>query len=332
MKAVKYLMTMGELKRKDNSLIFRNEKGHVYIPVEGVKEIYCLNEINLNSKLFDFIAKAGILIHFFNYHHQYSGTFYPKEGLVSGRLTIKQAEAFQSIRLPIAKAIVKGIANNIYYVLYHYYNHGTKELQPFLHWLRKDVSNLLDKEITIQQTLFIEGTIWKKFYDSFQLFLPETFLFNKRVRRPPDNPMNALISFGNSILYAKTVSQIYRTHLNQSISYLHEPSEGRFSLSLDLCEVFKPIVVYKTVFENVNNRKLQVGKHFDKKLNYCLLNESGKKVFIQSLEERLQKVFEHPKLKRKVSYQTAIKLDAYKLIKCVMEGESFVPFDDKERI
>src|SRR5690606_6717970 len=139
---------------------------------------------------------------------------YPKEGLVSGRLTIKQAEAFQQIRVPIAKAIVKGIANNIYYVLYHYYTHGSKELKPFLDWLRKEIPILLKKELTIQQILFIEGSIWKKFYDSFQHFLPETFLFNKRVRRPPDNPMNALISFGNSLLYAKTVSQIYRTHLN----------------------------------------------------------------------------------------------------------------------
>lgn len=331
-KSVKYLMSIGELKRKDHSLIFRNEKGHTYIPVEGVKEIYCLNEINLNSKLLDFLSKAGIVVHFFNYYQHYSGTFYPKEALVSGRLTIKQAQAFGSIRLNIAKAIVNGVAKNMYYVLYHYFNHGTKELQPFLHWLRKDVPRLLEKELNIKQVLFIEGTIWKRFYESFKLFLPETFLYNKRVRRPPDNPMNALISFGNSLLYTKTISQIYRTHLNQSISFLHEPSEGRFSLSLDLCEVFKPIIVYKTIFENINNRKLQVGKHFDKTLNYCLLNEAGKKIFVQSFEERLQSVFHHPKLKRKVSYQTAIKLDAYKLIKCLIEGTEFVPFDIKEKV
>ncbi|MCJ7840936.1 type I-B CRISPR-associated endonuclease Cas1b [Lederbergia sp. NSJ-179] len=331
MKAVKYLTSMGELKRKDHSLIFRNERGHTYIPIEGVKEIYCLNEVSINSKLFELLSKAGITVHFFNYYQQYTGTFYPKEGLVSGRLTIKQAEAFHQVRMPIAKAIVGGIANNIYYVLYHYYTHGSKELKPFLNWLRKEVPLLLEKDINIPQILFIEGTIWKRFYDSFQYFLPESFLFNKRVRRPPDNPMNALISFGNSLLYAKTISQIYRTHLNQSISFLHEPSEGRFSLSLDLCEVFKPIIVFRTIFENINNRKLQVGKHFDKELNYCLLNDSGKKIFIQSFEERMSKAFMHTKLKRKVTYHTAIKLDAYKLIKFIMEGEVFRPFDDKEK-
>lgn len=58
MKSVKYLTSQGELKRKDHSLIFRNDRGHVYIPIEGVKEIYCLNEVSLNSKLFDLLSKA----------------------------------------------------------------------------------------------------------------------------------------------------------------------------------------------------------------------------------------------------------------------------------
>ena len=88
--------------------------------------------------------------------------------------------------------------------------------------------------------------------------------------------------------------------------------------------------MYKTIFETVNNRKIQVSKHFDKKLNYCLLNEAGKKVFIEALEERFNNVFEHPILKRKVSYENAIKLDGYKLIKFFVEGKEFKPFSLKE--
>lgn len=153
---------------------------------------------------------------------------------------------------------------------------------------------------------------------------------NKRVKRPPDNPVNAMISFGNSLLYTKTISAIYRTHLDQRVSSLHEPSEGRFSLSLDISEVFKPVIVYRTIFELVNNRKIQVQKHFDKKVNYCLLNEEGRKIFIEAFEKRMDGVFEHSGLKRKVSYRTAIKLDCYKLIKHILEGKDFVPFSLKE--
>ncbi len=135
---------------------------------------------------------------------------------------------------------------------------------------------------------------------------------NKRVKRPPDNPMNALISFGNTLLYTKTITEIYNTHLNQSISFLHSPRDGRFSLSLDLSEVFKPIIVFKTIFELVNRKKLVINKHFDRKVNYALLNEEGKKIFIKAFEDRINEKFKHPKLKRKTSYKNAIKLDAYK--------------------
>lgn len=308
-------------------MIFKNSKGSVHIPIEGVREFYCLNEISFNTKLLDILGRTGIIVHFFNYYQQYCGSFYPKKQLISGRLVVQQASAFSNERKEIAAAIVRGISRNIHYVLYHYYRQGKQELKPFLDWLRKEVPVLIAAAGNVHQLLYLEGMIWKRFYETFSVFLPPSFIFNKRVRRPPDNPMNALISFGNSLLYAKTISQIYRTHLDQSISFLHEPSEARFSLSLDLCEVFKPIVVFRTIFECVNNKKLQVARHFDKELNYCLLNESGRKIFLQSFEKRIESVFMHTTLKRKVSLQGAIKLDGYKLIKHITEGVDFIPFN-----
>ncbi|MTK12829.1 MAG: type I-B CRISPR-associated endonuclease Cas1 [Clostridiaceae bacterium] len=329
-KGTRFIMSQGEISRKDDSLCFRKDGKNTYIPIEATRELYLLNEVSLNTKFLDFAAKAGVVIHFFNYYGYYTGTFYPKEYLISGNMTIKQSEAFIKNRIEIAKAFVNGIAVNIYEVVYHYYKHDKKETKIFLDWLKHDFVELLVKANDIKQVLFLEGQIWMKFYDNFKYFLPEDFLMNKRVKRPPDNPMNAMVSFGNSILYARTISQIYHTHLNQSISFLHEPSEGRFSLSLDLSEAFKPVIVYKTIFELVNNKRIQVSKHFDKKLNYCLLNEAGKKVFIEALENRFNTVFEHPKLKRKVSYETAIKLDGYKLMKHIGERKPFSPFSLKE--
>jgi CRISPR-associated protein Cas1 len=328
----RYIFSMGELKRKDNSIAFKNEKGTVYLPIEDTREIYCMNEVSLNTKFLDFISKAGITLHFFNYHGNYSGSYYPKEALISGDLTIKQSFAYVENRLVIAKAIVQGIADNIHELLYHYYRHEKKDLKPLLDWLKKDVREFLEKEVHIKQILFIEGQIWNRFYNSFEHFLPKDFILNKRVKRPPDNPINALISFGNTLLYTKTISAIYRTHLNQSISFLHSPREGRFSLSLDLCEVFKPIVVFKTIFETINNKKLQVSKHFDKSINYALLNEAGKKIFIESFENRINESFMHPKLKRKTTYKSAIRYDAYKLIKYIVEDKEFKPFSLKDKL
>jgi len=323
---------MGELSRKDNSLCFRKNGKNVYIPVENTKEIYCLNEVAINTKLLDFLSLNNIIVHFFNYYEGYSGTFYPKNQYMSGKLLVRQVEKFDSERMTVARAIVRGIGDNIDEVLYHYYKHSKKEVKGTIDWLRADYRSRIASSTDVKQLMAVEGEAWSKFYQEFRYFLPEEFVMNKRVKRPPDNPINALISFGNTLLYTKTISAIYRTHLDQRISFLHEPTERRFSLSLDISEVFKPVIVYKTIFELVNNRRIQVEKHFDKKVNYCLLNEEGRKIFIEAFEARMESVFVHTKLKRKVSYRTAIKLDCYKLIKFIMEDKEFIPFKLKERL
>lgn len=328
----KYIFSTGDLSRKDFSIKYKNEKGNFYLPIEKIKELYCFNDITISTKLLDILATAGIIVHFFNYYGNYVGTFYPKENLISGRLVVKQANTFMKNRESVAKAFVSGIAKNIKATLYHYYRHGTKELKPVIDFYNNDVEKLLEKAKDIKQILSIEGKIWAEFYSTFKYFLPEDFMINKRVKRPPDNPMNAMISFGNTLLYTKTISEIYNTHLEQSISFLHEPSEARFSLSLDLSEVFKPVIVYKTIFDLVNNKKIKVEKHFNSKVNYSLLNDDGKKLFIEAFENRINQTFEHPILKRKVSYKQAIKLDGYKLIKYIVEGKEFIPFDIEKKV
>ena len=329
MGSTKYIFSMGELTRKDNSLCFRKDEKNVYIPIENTKEIYCMNEVSINTKLLDFLGQNHVVIHFFFFFGGYSGTFYPRAQYMSGRLLIKQVESFKQNRMSIAKAVVKGIGSNIYEVLYHYYKHDKKEVKGTVDWIKKEFYADVEHAEHIKALLAVEGELWMRFYADFRYFLPEDFIMNKRVKRPPDNPMNALVSFGNTLLYTKTISAIYRTHLDQRISYLHEPSEARFSLSLDLSESFKSVIVFRTIFDLVNNRKIQVEKHFEKKVNYCMLNEDGRKIFVEAFEGRMESVFQHPLLKRKVSYRTAIKLDCYKLIKQIMEEKEFIPFSLK---
>jgi len=101
MGSTKYITSMGELTRKDNSLCFRKEGKNIYIPIENTKEIYCLNEVSMNSKLLDFLSQNHVVVHFFNYYEGYSGTFYPKHQYMSGRLLMKQVEAHQTKRIGV---------------------------------------------------------------------------------------------------------------------------------------------------------------------------------------------------------------------------------------
>ena len=68
MGSTRYIMSMGELSRKDNSICFRKNGKNVYIPIENTKELFCLNEVSLNSKLLDFLSQNHVIVHFFNYY------------------------------------------------------------------------------------------------------------------------------------------------------------------------------------------------------------------------------------------------------------------------
>ncbi len=324
-----YITQSGKLSRKDNTLLFENKEVRKIIPIEGIEDIYCLGEISLNSKLLIFLSKNKINLHQFNYYGFYSGTFCPKEAYVSGRLLVEQVNAYINLtqRLEIAKNIVKGICLNCAYVLRHYYKHGI-DLGATIQKIEKVFIKEINVQNTIAQLLKIEGGVWDTFYRSFKKILPEDFIMRNRVKRPPDNPINALISFGNSLLYTQVLSQIYHTQLNPTISYLHEPFERRFSLALDLAETWKPIIVFKTIFKLINKKIIKIDD-FRQELNFCYLNEGGRKKFLQEFDKKLNETIKHPKLKRKVSYRTLIRLDCFKLIKYLLKEKEFKPFIQK---
>lgn len=126
-------------------------------------------------------------------------------------------------------------------------------------------------------------------------------------------------------MYTAIISEIYKTVLDPTVSFLHEPSTKRFSLSLDIAEIFKPLVVDSLILTLLNNRRLQE-KHFEKKDGGVLLNEDGRKRFLEAFDEKMKTTIKHRKLKRNVSYRYLIRLEAYKLIKHFIGDETYKPF------
>lgn len=325
--STRYIFSIGTLSRKDNSLTFRNEEGLTHLPIEGIKELYIMNEVSINSKLLDFLSHYGVVVHFFNYYGYYSGSFYPKDKYLSGKLRVNQALAYNDSRMELACAFVEGIRLNLDDFLTTKKYKDPDELKGIISVIRD--YQVLDSNKDIKKLLSVEGELWRQFYKALNIIIIPSFVSDKRVKRPPDNPLNAMISFGNMWLYTKTITQLYHTHLDQCISFLHEPSEGRFSLSLDISEVFKIIIVYPVIVNMINKKMISVASHFYKDLNYCHLNEDGRKKFVIELEKKIATTFEHSKLGRSVSYETALKLEGYKLSKHLLEKTPFFPFVEK---
>ncbi|MXV38206.1 type I-B CRISPR-associated endonuclease Cas1 [Flavobacteriaceae bacterium Ap0902] len=330
MKKSFYLFNPGRLSRKDNTLKFLpvdaqgNEGSPKYLPVEGIKNLYCFGALDANSALYNFLGKNRIPVHFFDYYEHYTGSFMPKEYLLSGKVVVQQVKHYTSDkkRIKIAQQFVAGGAYNVLRNLKYYAGRGkvvTDQIAQIEYFINKIASTE-----QIDELMGIEGNIRMTYYECFGEIIND-FEMNNRVKQPPNNEVNALISFLNMICYTACLDQLYHTQLNPTVSFLHEPGFRRYSLALDLAEVFKPILVDRLIFSLMNKKQIQSGD-FDINLNSCLLKEPGCKKVMRAWEEKLNETIKHRKLNKSVSYRHLIRLECYKLVKHVMNMEEYQPF------
>lgn len=330
MKKSYYLFNPGRISRKDNTLKFTtvDESGTEgqakYIPVEGVDNLYCFGALDANSALYNFLGKEQISVHFFDYYEHYTGSFMPKEYLLAGKMMIAQTSSFVNPekRMVIARKFVEGAAFNMLKNL-RYYNNREKDLADcILRIERLSESISLCKDVAT--LMGIEGNIRNCYYDAFAVVIND-FEMGNREKRPPSNEVNALISFANSMCYTLCLDMIYHTQLNPTISFLHDPGYRRFSLALDLAEIFKPLLADRIIFALLNKRVVQKSD-FDLQLNACYLKESGRKKVVKAWDEKLNETIRHRALGRNVSYKHLVKLECYKLVKHLLDIEEYKPF------
>lgn len=330
MKKAYYLFNPGRLNRKDNTLKFTpvDEDGHEgdprYIPVEGVSDLFVFGSLDANSALYNFMGKQHITVHFFDYYEHYTGSFFPKEYLLAGKMLVNQVVHYQqkSKRMALAHKLIDGAAFNMLKNL-RYYNKREKDVELQIQTI-ENLTTQITKCQAPDELMGIEGNIRQTYYQAFDVILND-FEMGTRTRQPPLNEVNTLISFGNMMCYALCLSQLYHTQLNPTISFLHEPGVRRFSLALDLAEIFKPILVDRTIFRVLNKKEIQ-SSDFSVELNRCVLKESGKKVFVKAWEERLNETIKHRVLNKHVSYKHLVKLECYKLSKHILGMEEYKPF------
>ena len=335
-----YVLSNGRIQREDNTVYVVNAEGKKRpLPVEDIDTFFVYGEVDINTKLLNFLAQHKIVLHVFNYYGYYSGSWYPREYLHSGFLLVHQVNHYTDTakRTFLARELVAAAAHSLRCNLAYYERRkggGEKEESseppgeivsggeaktetetetekvateaavdaaillsdlgeateedPFeysaafvtndslvvIKTTLESLSSLLPAQKEVKQIMGIEGKMRERYYAAWGHILSGEWDFSRRVKRPPDNEVNALISFGNSFLYGVCLSEIYRTQLTPTISYLHEPGARRFSLALDLSEIFKPLLVDRTIFTLLNKGQLK-DSHFDKTMDGCFSKRGG---------------------------------------------------------
>lgn len=321
-----FVFQKGTLSRKDNTLMLQIDEKKHYLPVTDIASIHIFGEVDVNKSLLEFATENQILLHYYNYYGYYVGTYYPREYLNSGFVILQQCSAYLDYerRVHLARKFIEGAAKNILQVL-KYYQRREKDLSKEIQQI-SDLYDLLNQQNSVEKIMAIEGNIRQIYYKSFNKIIDkEAFFFEKRTKRPPEDKINALISFGNSIVYNTVLSQIYQTQLDPRIGYLHSTNDRRFSLNLDISELFKPLLVDRTIF-SLLNKKVITASDFKKEMGGILLKDKARKLFIEEIIEKLDTTVSFPGIGHRVSYRGLIRMEAYKVQKYLTENQEYDPF------
>lgn len=323
-----YIYSHGNLEIKEDKLHLENETKVDKISLDNIKAINILGEVSINKSFLRLISKKKITIHFYNYHGYYSGSFFPPVHHNAANVLIEQARLYLDFneRLKIAKIFVEGAVYNILQIIRYYKNRG-RDIEEYEIGILSLI-NLIKECENINTLMAIEGNARNYYYKAFDKILKNPdFQFEQRSRRPPLNYLNTLISFGNTILYTTVLSIIYYSRLDPRIGFLHTSNFRRFSLNLDIAEIFKPIVVDRVIFTLVN-RNIITKKDFEFLSEGVILKEKGKETFITYLEDKLNASIKYEDGEH-ITYRNLIKNEVKKIEDYLLEKKEIKPFITK---
>lgn len=310
MKMIFYLYKSGVLKRKDNSVILEGRLFNEYLPIEQLDMIIVFSEVTLNKRVLALLNQYDVSVLFYNFYGDYIGRFSPKDHK-EGKVLVKQVIAYQTqeTRLNIAKELTLGSMRNMQ-ALIKYYRKKGKSLDRQFTALESCYTEA-EAADRVEKLLLIEAKAKQFYYAMFDVVLEsEPFHFEKRSKHPPENEVNAMLSYGYSILYGVVLSVLDRSSLHPQISFIHSQIKSPDALKYDIADVFKPMLVDRLVLRII--RKKQVDSTcFSFKEKRCYLNKKGAALFVSEFDSTLQKTILYGK--RSYSYRSIISMEIHKI-------------------
>lgn len=263
----------------------------------------------------------------YNRYGIYLGSFYTDSQRNRMKCLVQQAVIYQNPkrRLEYAKRIDAASLHNIRCNLKYYQKqHASVILEENIKQISADICEI-KRSNSVEQVLLVEARARQKYYKCFnEMIKGKEFVFIKRTKRPPQDEINALISFGNTWLYRKIAQIIYRTSVDIRISLVHSAMKRNENLNLDVADIFKPIIVDRVICTLINKRMLSAAQHFQRMDNGVFLNNEGKKIFLQELEYKIHRIITLDT--QKYSYEQVIFEEIKKLEKSFLSGQKYKPF------
>lgn len=287
------ILSNGLLSRRELALMFEPAEGgeKTVLPAGAIEQLNVFSSVTFAPQVIKAAFDNGIRINIFDKFGELLGRFEPASGFRDINVPLNQLELYiraKGMRMYYARDFLisrnHNIMLNLRYQRKTYKNSRCTEALAALKLMESEMKACK----TIEELLLIEARMQGAYYSCFdEIIKNPNFAFEKRTRRPPKNELNAMISFGNTFLYNYIATAINKTSLDIRIAYLHATNRRRESLDLDIADVYKPLIVDRTIFSLINKRMI-APVHFAKEENGGVyLTNAGKKLFVTALHEKL---------------------------------------------
>ena len=279
--------------------------------LKDVSQLVLCGSVSVTAQALNWLCQEGIPIVHLTTGHWFCG-------LTTGitlrnafaRATQYQAAADSAKCLAFAKAVVTAKGANQRTML-----RRNATLTTTAHL--DDMAELLAKipsALSCEHLLGLEGNLAARYFANFtHLLSPRDFDaswdFTTRNRRPPKDPVNAMLSFGYAMLAKECTVALLAEGLDPWWGLYHKPRHGRPALALDLMEEFRPVVVDSAVITAINTGMVTAGRFLRSQAG-CLLTDAGRKAFIRAYEARLDQLVTHPTFDYRCSWRSIIRLQA----------------------
>jgi CRISP-associated protein Cas1 len=286
------------------------------IPAQTVEQVVLMGNPQVTGDALVYALELGMPVHYLSSFGKHLGAALPAESR-NGQLRLAQYALYGNSdrRLDLVKAIVTAKIHNQSAVLYR---HKITE-----HPLKQRKSQVATQN-TIEQVRGIEGLAAREYFAKWSQMLDKSWTFEGRNRRPPTDPVNALLSFAYGLLRVQVTAAVHLAGLDPYIGYLHEVTRGQPAMVLDLMEEFRALIADNVVLSVLNTREIQP-KDFSESLGAYRLSDAGRKVFLQAFERKLTDEFKHPVFEYRCTYRRAIELQARLLARHLQEDVSYKP-------
>lgn len=292
------------------------------MPLINVSQVVIFGHVMITSGTLNLLMRHGIEVCYVTQYGGYLGRTVPeisKNGLL--RLEQYQAALDPKRRLAVARSVVVGKLKNLRAMLVEKVPKEAKSQVKQAVKQIKDAEKGAQRARKLEQVRAYEGAGSSAYFSAFGAMMKNAaFRFETRTRRPPTDPVNAMLSFGYTLLANDLYTAVNIVGFDPYIGYLHAEEYGRPSLPLDLMEEFRPLIVDTMVLSIINQAMLTPDAFHAPTEEGCRMTDEGRKIFLHQYEERRTTEFTHPGLNRKMTYQQSFEQQARQFAK-VLQGE-----------